>query len=491
MWLWTRQEAKQIDELSIRSGMDPETLMETAGQASAAKIMSLAPSTRTAIVLCGPGHNGGDGFVVARELLRLGIQVQVVDLGGSSPLRQKKKNEFSGKLLQPEEFLSRSFQSDVYIDALFGIGLNRTLEGPAFSIVEKVNQDQGLKVSLDTPSGLDVDTGNILGTCFHAHWTLTVGNPKPGFYLNEGPGVCGKIRKIEAGFALSISSRIAHSVYLLHGELVQKWIPIRNPTDNKSQGGRALIWAGSSRMPGAALLACEAATRVGSGYVYCSESKVIQYRPEILPWQHGDFEKISSILLGPGLGIGNSTLHALEEVYKRNVPSIIDADALTVASQTDFLPFPKRWISTPHAGELARLLQISSDEIEKDRLLAGRKAQERISGVILIKGFHTVVAYPKFSVIVPKGNIALAKAGSGDVLAGMIAGFLSQGVSIERAPLLAAYIHGWIADRWISDGNDILSLTPQDILNRIPFSLASIRKDKLKSGSKVQRRQSK
>lgn len=450
--------------------------METAGQNSAALIFSLSPQAKTAIVLCGPGNNGGDGFVVARELQELGIQVQVVAIAGPSELRNKKRSEFSGPVQTAEAFLSEPRKADLWVDALFGIGLDRDLQNPAKDLINWVNQSEGIKISLDTPSGLNVDTGTVMGTCFQAHITITVGQHKPGFYLNQGPENTGLIKTVDAGFSQAIVKKEARSVFLMNRKLAGLWLPKRKSTDNKTAGGRSLIWAGNPSMPGAAILACEAASRVGSGYVYSSENEVVRSRPEVIPWKSNDFQKISSVLLGPGLGFATETFLALQTLAKQQLPAVIDADALTMAAEKKFKAFQKNWILTPHAGELSRLLNISAKEIESDRLKFSKIAQQEFQSVILLKGFHTVVAYPKFSVIIPTGNAALAKGGSGDVLGGMIAGFLSQNVSYERAPLLAGYIHGLIADHWLASGKDLLSLTPQDLLNEIPLMLKKIRK---------------
>ena len=187
---------------------------------------------------------------------------------------------------------------------------------------------------------------------------------------------------------------------------------------------------------------------------------------------------MSSILVGPGLGAGPKTFQWIQKLSKQPPPVVIDADALTVAAQKKFSPFPTNWIATPHAGELSRLLQITASEIEADRLSAARKAQQKWGGIFLLKGFHTVVAFPQVTVIIPFGNAALGKGGSGDVLAGMIAGFLSQGVPLQKAPLLAAALHGWMADQWLRDGKDILSLTPQDLLQMLPQTLKKWRPGK-------------
>ncbi len=477
MWLWTRQEAKQIDELTIRSGIPAEKLMETAGLKSSSLILKLAPLAQTAVVFCGPGNNGGDGFVIARDLRMQGLNVTVVEFNSerNSSLREQKKSEYSGSVISLEQLHQAPFPSDIWVDAFFGIGLTRDLDVSIQKTFQIVKEAKGLKVAIDTPSGLDVDTGEILGSCFEADYTLTVGRPKPGFYLNQGPQVCGKILSLEIGFKKEISASEARSVFLASSNLISRWIPKRSPTDNKTRGGRTLIWAGRREMPGAALLAARAALRVGSGYVYSSQSDVVRFSPEIIPWDK-NISQMQSVLLGPGLGTGPKTIKAIRSLQEAFLPVVIDADALTVAARESQIPFPKHWIATPHAGELARFLNVPAKEIEKNRIRFAQIAQKKLGCVVVLKGFHTVIAYPGFSVIIPTGNVALAKGGSGDVLGGMMAGFLSQNLSFERAPILAAFLHGKIADDWVRGKRDPLSLTPTDLLIEIPKTLRKLRK---------------
>ncbi len=263
--------------------------------------------------------------------------------------------------------------------------------------------------------------------------------------------------------------------YILRSDQVKKWLPARKNTDNKSQGGRTLIWAGRKVMPGAAILASEAASRVGAGYVYVSLPQVVNSFPEVIPWADRHFEKINSVLIGPGVGVGVSIKKTIQKLKATNLPVVIDADALTVAARYNLAPFPNHWIATPHTGELSKFLKVSSVEISKNRLLAARLAQKILGCTVVLKGFRTVVAFEKISVIIPTGNVALAKGGSGDVLGGMIAGFLAQNISPEKSALIACYLHGLIADNWVKSGRDYLSLTPSDLINDIPFVLSHLR----------------
>lgn len=260
--------------------------------------------------------------------------------------------------------------------------------------------------------------------------------------------------------------------------LAKKWLPTRKKSDNKSQGGKVLIWAGSKKMPGAAILAAQSASRCGAGYIYLSEKSLCKTVPYAIPWNKKNFNNLDAILIGPGLGIQNSVSKNIEQLKIIPVPVIIDADALTVAANNQLTPFPPHWIATPHPGELSRLLNLTIKEIQADRLGAAVLAQKKLNCIVVVKGFRTIVAFNSCHVIIPTGNVTLAKGGSGDVLAGMIAGFIAQKVPIEKAVLLSCFLHGQIADAWVKSGRDYLSMTPSDLIESLPFAISSLRKTK-------------
>lgn len=463
MWLLTKSQAKKLDESALARGLSEESLIEKAGSLSAQLVATLfadesSSRSRNIAVLCGPGNNGADGVVVARRLREMGFSVDVIHFH------------------QLSNFLTGEKEYDSYVDALFGIGLSRSLSSLVVSVIEKINAARGLKFSLDIPSGLDADTGNSHGAIFKADHTLTIERAKLGFYLNLGPEHCGKIHRVKGVFPIEVVRSAEQSVFLLSKSLVKKWLPGRAATDNKTRGGKTLILAGSQGMPGAALLASTAAARAGAGYVFVSDKEILKDRPEFLQWDQKDVSKFSSALIGPGFGTGTKTKTLLSKLKRAPFPVLVDADALTVLSKERKARANENWILTPHAGELSRLIPLSAKEIENDRLRSARLAQKKLGGVIVLKGFHTVVACKHVSFVVPTGNAALGKAGSGDVLAGMIAGFLSQKVSAEKAALLGCYIHGMIADRWLASGRDVLSLQPSDLLELLPKALAFLRR---------------
>lgn len=266
----------------------------------------------------------------------------------------------------------------------------------------------------------------------------------------------------------------------------QKNLPQKKKTDNKSKGGKSFLVAGSTGMFGAGVLAATAAARVGSGYV-----TLVTDQKNFPSHKHPDFlltdwkslwrknQLISALGIGPGLGKSKQALTILRQLLKNPVPHVvIDADALNLCAQHKLTPFPKTWIATPHEGELARLLGETAEHIRKNRLAAVVKAQKKLKCVVILKGHHTLIADSTRIYQIESGNAALAKAGTGDVLTGMITGFVAQGLPSMEAAGLGAFVHGWMADQWIKDKNDPLSLMPSDLLERLPKAIARIRSGK-------------
>lgn len=262
-------------------------------------------------------------------------------------------------------------------------------------------------------------------------------------------------------------------------------LPKRKSSDNKASAGRSLIIAGSQGMYGAAVLAAEAAARIGSGYVnlFTKQSAflsikhpsflVIDSRAKKIP-----FERASAIAIGPGLGTTSTAVQLLRQLLKKTPKNVvIDADALNILAEKKFWSLPADWIVTPHEGELSRLLGISSKKIRDDRRAAVVAAQKKLGCIVILKGHRTLVAADKIYEI-QSGNAALAKAGTGDVLTGLITGLLAQGLKNTEAACLGVFVHGWLGDLWIKEGNDELSLLPEDLLKRLPQALSRIRKSR-------------
>lgn len=266
----------------------------------------------------------------------------------------------------------------------------------------------------------------------------------------------------------------------------RKLLPNRNHTDNKTAGGKSLIIAGSQGFFGAAVLAATAASRVGAGYVTLMTDQkkfssiahpdflTLDFKKNIL------FDTYSSVAIGPGLGQSAQALTLLKKIIKsKPAKTVLDADALNLLAQIQIKTLPSTWILTPHEGELARLLKTTSEVIKKNRLQALRQAQVKFKCVVLLKGHKTLVANTKHEIYeIQSGNVSLAKAGTGDVLTGIIAGLLAQGLNPTEAACLGSFLHGKISDNWLKRKNDVLSLMASDLLIEIPNTLANLRSKK-------------
>lgn len=271
--------------------------------------------------------------------------------------------------------------------------------------------------------------------------------------------------------------------YILKKQGARKLLPAVSEADNKASRGRSLVMAGSPEYPGAGILAAKAALRMGSGYVTLAQRDISVsslQNPDFLlcdlASKSWDTLKFDAVLVGPGFGVNDYTASVICELKKQKAEKVIlDADALTVCAEKNLFPLLPTWIVTPHVGELARCLKISAKEIDLDRMTAVKRAQELFQCVVLLKGHGTLVANQRRVYTIATGNAALAKAGTGDVLAGMITALRAQGLSATRAALLGAYIHGATANLWKARKNDLLSMVASDVIEYIPQVVYKLR----------------
>ncbi len=263
-----------------------------------------------------------------------------------------------------------------------------------------------------------------------------------------------------------------------------KLLPQVSVSDNKARRGRSLLLAGSHDYPGAGVLAARAALRMGSGYVTLAQPNIAVSsleNPDFLLCDLNDKNwedlKFDAILIGPGFGVNEFTASILRRLKALQVERVVvDADALTVCAQEKLFPLPRTWIMTPHAGELARCLDVTSDEIENNREYFVKLAQEKFQCIVLLKGHQTLVRRSNRTYKILSGNSALAKSGTGDVLAGMITALRAQGLSSVRAALLGAYLHGACANLWVARRKDSLSLTASDVIESLPEVIYKVRR---------------
>jgi hydroxyethylthiazole kinase-like uncharacterized protein yjeF len=494
MRIATVSESQKIDQFAQeKHGLSGEILMESAGALAAHEVRATWTSMNLrgwVAVVCGSGGNGADGLVVARHLASAHDLYQLNFKRLPSDVRLKTADDVA-------ELSSAS----LIVDALFGLGLTRNVHGTMKLFIDQMNESAAPTVSLDVPSGLDADRGECLGASVEADMTLTFGLAKRGFFVAQGPHHVGRLKILPIGFPSGLVRSIAYSQTAFGEKSARKLLPKRSSASNKSSHGRVAVFAGRPGMIGAALLAGLGASRSGAGYVtlitHLSESdkkakrQIADVAPEFLSLASDArdlWEKTqgSAAIVGPGFGVGDQTLKILRELQTRKtVAAVVDADALsTLADEKKNgrdLPLLKTWILTPHAGELAKLIGGHAKDLEANRFESAERAARELGAIVLFKGFRTVVSNGDRSCVILSGNSALAKAGSGDILSGLIGGFLAQGLEPFDAACLGAYVHGRLADEWLASGRDILSLQPSDIAKALPFFLKALRTSKAKS----------
>ena len=443
----------EADRLAVAAGKTVIELMEHAGSAVAREIKKRW-TVRPVVVLCGPGNNGGDGFVVARHLTLAGWPVRVALLGSREKLTGAARHHadlWTGTVspLTPDVFIG----TKLVVDALFGAGLSRALEGPAAATLLAASQQQIPIVAIDVPSGLMGDTGEALGAVA-SQLTVTFFCRKPGHLLLPGKLLCGEIVVADIGIPASVLDVIAPKTFANEPPLWLNQLPRLQPSQNKYHRGHALI-VGGYPMTGAARLAARAAARVGAGLttiavppvafsVYAASLLSIMVHPLEGPNALSrllEDRRLNSLLIGPGAGADRETRNATLALLQTGRPTVLDADAITSFAedpQTLFAAIAGPCVLTPHDGEFRRLFDANGDKITRTRLAA-----QRSHAIILLKGNDTVIASPDGRVAInSNASPNLATAGSGDVLSGLLVGLLAQGMEPFLAACAAVWLHG-------------------------------------------------
>ena len=454
--LLTLEQMGRADAAAIAGGVPGVELMENAGRA-VAEVVLARYRQRPVLVCCGPGNNGGDGFVAARYLAEAGWPVRLALLGDRQRLQGDAARHaalWHGQVLALEPSVLED--AALVIDALFGAGLDRPLEGAARSTVEQLNL-QGLPVvAVDVPSGLSGDSGKIVGeVSIRAERTVTFFRKKPGHLLLPGRSLCGELAVADIGIIDSVLEDIAPQAWENGPTLWADCLPRRRLQDHKYRFGHAVVLGGAV-MTGAGRLAARAALRVGAGlvtvaspreaahiYALASPSLIVQPLdgPEDFTRLLED-ARLNAVLVGPGNGVSPETRnHALEALGGGRAVAL-DADALTVFQVNPELLFDaidQPCVITPHEGEFARLFA----DLEGDKVGRARAAAERAGATVLLKGADTVIAAPDARAVVnTNAPPELATAGTGDILAGLVVGLLAQGMAEFEAACAAAWLHG-------------------------------------------------
>jgi len=506
------REMRELDRTTIEErGVPDEVLMESAGRAvteAALDRLSRAGPRPRIVVLCGSGNNGGDGFVCARLLHQEGLAPVVWMLGakeklGGAALANFRRIEGSVPIEPRGE--TGELEADLLIDALFGTGVTRPLEGTALAVVRRVERSRprlGHVLSIDLPSGLDADTGQPQGAAIRADETVTIGLPKLGLALEPGRSLAGRIRVARIGIADEHHPPAGIPTELWTPELAARELPSRARSGHKGSFGHALVIAGSEGRTGAAALAAEAAVRGGAGLVTvacprslsdvlevkCTEAMTVALdeTPERALAAAAEkpllelAEARNVVALGPGVGRSQETQALVRRLATRlSVPLVLDADALMAfAGEPERLRAARAPVFlTPHPGEAAALLaDRDAAAINRDRVDAATVLARRSGAFVILKGAATVIVEPDARMAInPTGGPLLASGGTGDVLTGLLAAVLAQRPAGFEAAALAAYLHGAAADA-LSVELGAGGLAATDLAREIPRTMARLRR---------------
>lgn len=517
----TAAEMRQIDQDTIEGiGIPGIVLMETAGSAIVRSIEQHYPACKRIGILAGKGNNGGDGIVIARQLAHAGRDVHLflvsppesftgeahinLQIAKNLKLRIEEIPTDTTPGVEKDASLNYIASCEFLVDAILGTGLRGEVRDPIATIINAINNLPTPILSVDLPSGLDADTGNPLGTCVQADRTVTIGLPKRGLLVHPGAELTGKLEVADIGFPEQIIEAQDIKANWTTASQAVKWMPSRPSASHKGTYGRVLVVAGSTGMTGAAALASEAALRAGTGLVSLAIPKRLNsilegLLPEVmtLPLPETEAgslaasgtstilefaERTKSVLaIGPGLSQNPETATLVYQLVRENqeqglgLRMVIDADGLNALAQTkELLSFLNgEAVLTPHPGEMARLTNTAIPTLEADRISTAQQFANEHDITLVFKGAPTVTGTPNGDVwINSTGNPGMATGGMGDLLTGIIAGLMAQGVSNERAAALGVYVHGLAGDI-VSERLGMHGLIASDVLKAVPQAIDS------------------
>jgi NAD(P)H-hydrate epimerase len=461
--LYTAAQVRELDRVAIEErGIAGATLMQRAGEAAFELLRVRWPRARRIAVVCGPGNNGGDGYVLARLAQGAGLAPVVMSVGATDKSKgdaaaARKACESAGVAIQ--NFSAGLLAGcDVVVDALLGIGLEREVSGEWLAAIEAINQSGVPVLAVDVPSGLHADTGRVVGAAVHAQATMAFIGLKAGLFTGAGRACSGEIFFDDLGVPPDIHAKIPALAKRLTERSLQGLLHKRRRDMHKGDAGHVLVIGGDRGMPGAAQLAGEAAYRAGAGLVMLAThpehaARISAARPELIV--HGVaspaelrplLARADVIAAGPGLGEGAWGAALFGAALDTAIPTVVDADALNSLAADPVMHVD--WILTPHPGEAARMLGMSTQEIQADRFAAVRELVASYGGVCVLKGAGSLIAslYDGVVSVCDRGNPGMASGGMGDVLTGTIAGLRAQGLLSPDAAHLGVWAHAAAGD---------------------------------------------
>lgn len=469
--LYSAAQIRELERIAIHErGIPGFALMSTAGHETFQCMQAKWPKAKSVAVMCGSGNNAGDGYIVARLALEAGLEVRVYSLSATEKLEgdaltayQKYVNAKGTVLAFQSE---QAINAEVIVDALLGTGLDRPVTGMYALAVQTINKCSAPVIAVDIPSGLNADTGAIMGGGVKADCTVTFIGLKQGLFTGHAAEYCGEIIYSSLAVPDDVFKEISSSVY----RIVKDKLPRRNRCAHKGDYGKVLIVGGDKGYSGAARLAGEAALRMGSGLVSIATRTehaglMNLNRPELMchgvetaDQLKGLLDSATVVVMGPGLGQSDWAKALWRAVIQSGKHLVIDADALNILAASAESPDSSlrfdHGILTPHPGEAARLLNCSTAEIQQDRFAAVLAIQAKYGGIVILKGAGTLVASEHTVAIAAAGNPGMASGGMGDVLSGVIAGLMAQQFSLQYSAQQGVYLHALAADLAAINGGE-------------------------------------
>ncbi|HEY0661356.1 MAG TPA: NAD(P)H-hydrate dehydratase [Lysobacter sp.] len=457
---------------------DSFELMRRAGQAAWRELLQHWPQAQRIVVICGPGNNGGDGYVLARHALASGRAVQVVHPDGHAPrgdVAARAHAEYQQAGGTTQAFGDALPPADLIVDALFGIGLSRAPDAAASALIDAVNAQEAPVFALDVPSGVDADRGSAPGIAVRATRTLEFIARKPGLCTGVARDYVGAGSLASLDLPAEVFAGIAPNAELLVAHDLPLWLHPRARDTHKGANGRVLCVGGDHGSGGAIVLSAEAALRSGAGLVDVATREahvpaLLARLPEAMAHSPRDdvalrdlLERATTVAIGPGLGQGEWGHVLFMQAVASGKALVIDADALNLLAAAP-MALPQEAILTPHPGEAARLLGVTTAEVQRDRFAAARELCARHQCVVVLKGAGTIVAGPDATPrVVAAGNPGMAVGGMGDVLTGVIAALRAQGLRAFDAASCGALLHAAAGDAAVCDGGE-RGLLPTDLM---------------------------
>ena len=485
--VYRAEDVRELDRQAIEvHGVPGIRLMSRAAEAAFNQLDFIWPGVQRLAVFCGAGNNGGDGFLLAALATKKGMAATVYQLGNAGNMTGDalKAYQYAQEAGVECQLFSAGVKVDagftdteLVVDAMLGTGLAREVAGDYRAAIELINESAIPVLAVDIPSGLCSDTGQVLGCAVQADHTVTFIGVKQGLLTGRGPAICGGLCFDDLAVPEDIYAAVEPSAYRLNLATERQALPRRARDAHKGDNGRVLVIGGDEGFGGAALMAASAATRSGAGLVSVATQAlnvpaIISHCPEVMARPVSSDHALSLMIdttdilvLGPGLGQSSWSEELFQAACSSSKAMVVDADALNILAkqQGSVAADQRQWILTPHPGEAARLLDVSTAEIQADRFAAVSTLQKQYGGVVVLKGAGSLIADGENIYISEYGNPGMASGGMGDVLSGILGALLAQGLSLSEAARMGVCIHGAAADQAALEGGEI-GLLATDLL---------------------------